>query len=199
MGLWLLGAISIAFGAVQLSIMATGEGAQVGNGAYLSMPLPIWAHIIFGTLFNVLVPLQFAPTLRSRFRAWHRWQGRALALCTIVISLSALWMNHFYPSYGGVAKYSGIMVHGVILVGACALGIWAIKQRNINRHRAWMMRATAVALSPSTQRMVILPLYFATGEMTDLMIGGAIWCGMLVNLAVVEWILWRERLSYAAK
>ncbi|SMF00397.1 Predicted membrane protein [Alteromonadaceae bacterium Bs31] len=195
--LFLLGTITVAFGALQMSLLQQGDvGAQseMASAHYFSMPIPIIVHIIAGSLFNLLVPLQFVAPLRARFPRVHRYLGGCLALCALAFGLSALWMNGVYPQYGGAAKFWGIIAHCCVLLGSLALALMAIRKKQVARHRAWMMRMTAAALSPATQRLFFIPAVVVFGEniVTDVVIGGVIWFGLIVNLVFVEWWLFRS-------
>jgi hypothetical protein len=66
--------------------------------------------------------------------------------------------------------------------------------KDIQNHRLWMMRAMAAALGPATQRLIIIPVVLIFGEevVTDRVIGLLIWSGILINLAFVEYLRFRE-------
>ncbi|MEM7114324.1 MAG: DUF2306 domain-containing protein [Chloroflexota bacterium] len=194
--LLLLGSLNILFGAMQLDTIQQGPQpvpSAFTSSHYFAIPIPIVAHIVFGILFNLLGPLQFAPIIWQRWPAWHRWSGRLLFVSGIFVGLTGLWMNHFYPAYGGFLKYSGVGLSSIGLIVSLIIALRAIRRRNVQQHKAWMMRAVALALGPATQRVIILPLFFTLGGLTDLMIGLLIWTGFLINLAVAERVIWRDR------
>lgn len=190
--LLLLGSVSVLFGFFQLYSLGQGLPANPGPDEalhYYAIPWPVVVHIVCGTVFNLIAPLQFAALIRQRYRVWHRWSGRVLIICALGAAASSLWMNHFYPAFGGTMKYLGIVAHNVVLVGSIAMSVQAILKRDVLRHRAWMMRAVAAMLSPATQRVLIIPWVGITGIFNDAIIATVIWCGLLINLAVVEWLL----------
>ena len=192
--LLLLGSLNILFGALRLDALIQGR-PDIPNDTmhYFDAPIPITSHIVFGILLNLLGPLQFAPILRKRYLGFHRWSGRLLLLSGLVVAISGLWMNHYFPPYGGVLKYSGIATYSLAMMLAFVLAILAVRKGNITAHRAWMMRAIAIGLAPATQRVFIIPIFIATGIPNDLTIGLVIWWGLLLNLGVVEWNLWQKR------
>ena len=190
--LFLLGSVSVFSGFYQLYSLGQGLPANPSPDEalhYYAMPWPVALHIVCGTLFNLIAPLQFVELIRLRYSFWHRWAGRVLIICALGAAASSLWMNHFYPAFGGTMKYLGIVAHNVVLVGSIAMSVQAILKRDVLRHRAWMMRAVAVMLSPATQRVLIIPWVGVTGIFNDAIIATVIWCGLLINLAVVEWLL----------
>ncbi|WP_420629670.1 DUF2306 domain-containing protein [Candidatus Leptofilum sp.] len=191
-----LGSLNVLSGAMQLNNIQQGPPPvpdEFTAMQYFLMPIPIVLHIVGGILFNLLGPLQFAPAIWQRWPQWHRWSGRLLIVAGFMVAFSGLWMNHFYPAYGGVLKYSGIMVNSLGLAVSLLIAVRAILVRDIPHHRVWMMRAIAFGLGPATQRLFVLPIFFITGSISNLMIGFVIWLGFSLNLLVVEWILWRER------
>lgn len=194
--LLLLGSLNVLSGALQLNTIGQGPPAtpdEFTSMHYFATPLPIVVHIVAGTLFNLLGPLQFAPISWQRWPKWHRWSGRLLLIAGVGIALTGLWMNHFFPAYGGLPKYTGIAFSSMALLISLGLALQAILARDIQRHRKWMMRSIALVLGPATQRLFFLPIFFITGVVEDWMIGFVVWGGFLLNLGVVEWVLWRGR------
>lgn len=189
--LLLLGMISIALGSLQLNSISQGQA----QGTYSTMPLPVVVHILFGIIFNVLSPFQFAPSIRKNHPKFHRYSGRLLVLSAIPVAFSALWMNQYFPSYGGTLKYTGIIAYCIVLLGSLFLAIKYVVNKDIQNHRLWMMRAMAAALGPATQRLIIIPIVLVFGEevVTDRVIGLLIWSGILINLAFVEYLRFKER------
>ena len=196
--LLMLGSLNILFGAMQLGTISQGPPPIPDESVtmtYFNMPVPIVLHIISGIIFNLLAPIQFVPIAGRRWAKWHRWSGRLLLPSGVVFSISAIWMNHYYPAYGTFLKYSAIFIFSVLQILSLLIAWRTILMRDVQRHRTWMMRAVAISLGPATQRLFFLPIFFALGAevFTDLMLGIIIWSGFLINLAVVEWIFWRER------
>lgn len=198
--LLLLGALNVASGAFQLGALQQGPPTggvpdDFGSMHHFETPLPILLHIMSGTLFNLLGPLQFVPAIRRRWPRCHRWSGRLLIVSGFLAALAALWMNQHFPLFGGTLKYAGVVLFSIGLMVSLAVGLRAILGRDVERHRAWMMRAIAIGLGPATQRLLVIPVFVIYGEVNELTIGLVVWFGFLVNLSVVEWILWRERRS----
>ena len=194
--LLLHGSMNILFGALQLDTIGQGPPAvpdEFTSLHYFETPLPIVLHIVAGILFNLLAPFQFAPTLRRRWPLWHRLSGRVLVIAGFLVGLTGLWMNHYYPLFGGALKYTGVLAHSLVLIGTLVIAMRSIFARDIPKHRAWMMRAVAAGLGPATQRIFILPIFFIYGSVNEATVGLVVWWGILLNLAVVEWALWRER------
>ena len=187
-------AIPIAAGVVRLVSLASGEAVTLANARFFAHPIPVQLHIVGASLFCVLGALQVWPGFRRRFPRWHRWAGRIAAPADIVAGLSGLWMNQFYP-YGpndGLLLYFFRLVFGAAMVLAVVLGIAAILRRDLVQHRAWMLRAYAIALGAGTQAVTQLPwilLVGLPGELPRALLMGAAW---VLNLAVAEWFIRRQ-------
>lgn len=196
LGLLLLGGLNVLFGAMQLDTIQQGPPAvpdEFTTMQYFATPIPIVLHIVSGIILNLMSPFQFAPSFRRRWPGWHRWSGRLLIISGVLAALTGMWMNQFFPAYGAPFKYPGVMVNSVGLMVSFGLSLRLILVGDVPGHRAWMMRAVAFGLGPATQRLFFIPIFLVYGMMSDLVIGLIIWFGFLVNLAVVEWVLWRER------
>jgi Predicted membrane protein (DUF2306) len=63
-------------------------------------PVLTLIHILPALLFLVLGPLQFNQTCRQRHLRWHRWTGRVLFVCGVIVGLSALVMSFGMPAIG---------------------------------------------------------------------------------------------------
>lgn len=77
------------------------------------------------------------------------------------------------------------------MAASTILGVTAIRQRDVARHRAWMTRAYALALGAGTQVFTegFGEAIFGAGELTTALALGAGWS---VNLAVAELVIRRH-------
>ena len=197
--LLLLGSLNILSGAMQLDKLWLGPPDSPDEFTamhYFASPIPIVFHIIAGTIWNLFGPLQFVPKIRRKWPKFHRYSGRFLVLSGFIVGITGLWMNHFFPAYGGPAKYISIVVHSIGIMVSLSIALQAIFKRDIKRHELWMMRAVAIGLSPATQRVFILPIYFITGDVSDLVIGVGMWSAFVVNLGFVEWARRRKKVHF---
>ena len=191
---------SVLFGALQIGNIQSGPPAEPNDTMhYFEMPIPIMIHIVSGMLFSLLGPLQFAPVIRQRWPRWHRMMGTLLLVSGLGVAGSAIWMNEVFPEFGGLLKYTGVLFGSVLLVFAEFQAIRFIVARNIASHRAWMMRALAMVFGPATQRFIVIPYFVLVGMPSELFIGFLVWSGWIINLAFVEWFLWRERRKGGSK
>jgi uncharacterized membrane protein len=183
-------------GAVRLVGLASGAEITPENARFVAVPLPVVIHILCALLFCILGAFQFAPGFRRRRPGWHRVAGRLLVPCGLAAGLSGLWMTQFYPLYPHLQHellYGFRMLFGSGMVLSIALGLAAILRRDIAQHRAWMIRGYAIGQGAGTQALVGLPWFLIFGNLSELnsaLMMGFCW---VINLAVAEWIIRRNR------
>lgn len=131
-------------------------------------------------------------SLRRRRPGYHRAAGRTLVVAGALVAGSALWMRLMYPQEGtGDVLYLFRPAFSTLMVASIVLGFAVIRRREIARHRAWMIRAYAIALAAGTQAFTVGVggALFGDGVLAhDLSIASA-W---LINLAVAEWAVRRR-------
>lgn len=155
-------------------------------------PVPVVLHVVSAIGYAVLGAFQFSSGFRRRRPRWHRRAGRVLVVLGLVVAFSALWLTLFYPRQEGTGDllYLFRLLAASGLGASIVLGFAAIRNRDIGRHRVWMIRAYALALGAGTQVFTqgIGEAVLGPGEIrTDLMLGAA-W---VINLAVAQWVISR--------
>ncbi len=194
-GLIALSFVPVLAGTFRLIQLGGGADITPDNARFFATPLPVVLHIISVTIYCVLGAFQFAPGFRRRRPDWHRVAGRVVVPCGLVAALTGLWMAQFYPrpQFDGTLLYAIRLLVGSAMVLFIYLGMAAIWRGDILGHHPWMMRGYALGLGAGTQVLTHLPWYLfpsIRGEQTRAALMGAGWAS---NLALVEWILMRER------
>jgi len=195
-GLLVLSLIPIVSGAVRLNQMAGGPEIMPVAERFDASPLPVVLHIVSASLYAILGPFQFAANFRRRKPGWHRAIGRLLVLCGLLVGLTGLWMNQFYPQPPGDGELLYILrlIFGLAMVVSIVLGFAVILRGKVNQHRAWMMRGYAIGLGAGTQVLTLLGGAAIIGPLSELgraLLMGAAW---VINLAVAEWVI-RKRIA----
>lgn len=149
------------------------------------------AHILLGCLFLILAAFQFSPELRIRHRLWHRVSGKIAMLAGIAAGLSGIWLVLAYPpSPLATVVMDALRIYfGAALAGSIVLAFLAIRRRDVPRHRAWMIRAFAIAVAGSTQALVIGLWLAFSQKLTPDSATALIGLGFVINLAVAEWCI----------
>jgi uncharacterized membrane protein len=195
-GLLLLSFIPIASGAFRLNQLTNGAQVTPANARFFASPLPVIVHIVGASLFAILGAFQFSTALRRRWRAWHRWTGRIVLICGLLVGFSGLWMTLFYqhPVGDGPFLSAQRLLFGTGMIVSLVLAYTTIRRGNMKQHRAWMMRAYAIGLGAGTQALVLMVGEMISGkpdELSRALLMGLAW---VINLAVAEWVI-RKRLA----
>ena len=96
-------------------------------------------------------------------------------------------------SFDGPLLYLIRLLAGSAMAWSLCLGLAAVLKRDLPRHRAWMIRGYALGLGAGTQAFTHLPWFLfpsIRGELARALLMGAGWA---INVAVVEWVISRER------
>ena len=187
-----LSAIPVMAGMMRLIQLAGGPAVIPANHRFGSFPLPLLVHIVGATLFALVGVLQFVPRIRRRHRTWHRRAGRVLVVAGLLVAISALWMTLFHEAQPGTGDllYALRLIFGSAMAACLVLGFAAIRRRDIEAHRAWMIRAYAIGLAAGTQAFTepIGGAILGTGVLAADVAKGSAW---VINLAVAEWVVRR--------
>jgi|KBSSwiStaDraftv2_1062776.scaffolds.fasta_scaffold77461_2 uncharacterized membrane protein len=195
----LLSVIPLTAGAFRLIQLSSGAEITPDNARFFASPLPVILHIVGASLYAILGAFQFAARLWQHRTGWHRWVGRLLVPCGLVVGLSGLWMTLFYPRPDGVAGAHDLLyvlrlLFGSGMVISIILGYAAIRRGDVIQHRAWMTRAYAIGLGAGTQVLTGLVgelVFGPPNELGNALLMGAGW---VINLAIAEWSI-RKRPS----
>ena len=191
-GLVALSCIPLIAGTLRLLQLAGGPALIPAEARFAEFPLAVALHILGAATYVLLGVLQFVPQFRRRHRTWHRRTGRVLIVARLLVAASALWMTLLYAAKPGTGDllYALRLVFGCALIACLVLGFAAIRRSNTPAHRAWMIRAYAIALAAGTQAFTqgVGGALFGTGELQGDLAQGAGW---VINLAVAEWVIRR--------
>jgi uncharacterized membrane protein len=172
--------------------MAGGPELIPADPRFTASPLPLVVHIVAAVVYAVFGAFQFSAGIRRRRPGWHRRVGRVLAALGLAVAVSGLWMTLFYARKEGTGELLWVfrLLASTGMGAGIILGVAAVRERDIARHRAWMTRAYALGLGAGTQAFTVGfgEAAFGTGVVrTDLMMGAA-WA---INLAIAEWFIRR--------
>jgi uncharacterized membrane protein len=188
-----LSAIPLVAGTLRLLELAGGPEVMPADSRFAASPWPVAAHIVGAAVYLLAGAFQFVAGFRRRRPRWHRAAGRVLIVAGMIVAASALWMTLLYPPKAGTGDllYVERLLFGSGMAASLILGLAAIRRRDIARHRAWMIRAFALALGAGTQAFTVgfAEALFGTGVVAHDLSMGAAW---VINLAVAEWLIRRR-------
>lgn len=163
LGLAFLTTIPVLTALVQVVQIPTGTYPD--DSARLAIaPVAWFAHVLAGVAFGITGPVQFVRALRHRFGALHRVSGRIFVVSGAVLGLSGLALLAQVTSLRTPLADGARGLFGLALLGALALALAAIRDRDVMRHRAWMIRAYAIGMGLGAVGLVFFPIYLVTGR-----------------------------------
>jgi uncharacterized membrane protein len=150
---------------------------------------------IFSSLWVLAAGLtQFSSGLLRKMPLIHRWVGRIYVAIILCVSGPAAFVMSIYANGDDFTKAS-FMVLSVLWWAATWAAFRAIKQGNIEQHKAWMYRSYALTLSAISLR--IMQFCFATWtdiepETAYQMVALPSW---LINLLIAEIIIYYQKIK----
>ena len=142
-------------------------------------------HIIAGSIFLLVAPLQFSPFIRKHYISLHRWSGRITLLIATTAGLSGLVLAIPF-GFTGIVGTSAVTVFGIFFLTALFIAFIAIRRNDIQRHREWMIRAFCIGIGISVVRIVGGIMILITKAPTFELLGLAFWLGWLISVAAGE-------------
>jgi len=145
-------------------------------------------HILPGGLFLVLATMQFMPSIGQKHLQFHRWMGRVLIICGLIIGASALVMS-FKMNIGGPNETAATTLFAIVFLICLIKAYRHIRRKEVERHREWMIRAYGVALGVATTRPIV-GMFFVFRRLTPHeFFGIAFWLGFTITfLAAEAWV-----------
>jgi len=188
----LLSFIPVAAGVLRLIQVPGGPAIIPADHRYADFPAPLIVHILASATFLLGGALQLAPRFRRGHLRWHRRAGRVLGGAGMLVAFSAIWMTLFYERHPGTTDliYVLRLAFGSFLASALVIGIQAARRGDLATHRAWMIRAYAVALAAGAQAITegVGGAIFGTAGIRGDLAKASAW---VIGIAVAEWIIRR--------
>jgi len=122
-------------------------------------------HLVGGTLALLLGPIQFWPSIRKQFLRLHKLSGKLYMTGVLLIGISAGRLSLI--SFCTPCRVS-LFILACLVVISTAFAWRAIKAKNINAHKQFMVRSYICVLSFVAVRLDgIVPLDFFFGPLPD--------------------------------
>jgi uncharacterized membrane protein len=170
---------SAAFRQIEASTLA-------GAARYNAIPFVTLLHVVPGMLFLLAAPLQLIARFRARASGVHRRLGYVLLALATPYAITALYLSVREPFFGRVGAAASLLA-GVWFMYCIARAYAAIRRRDIEVHRVWMVRGLAMAYGIAVIRALFL-IAVAIVPLDPVAAGAAtFWAGWLVSAAAAEW------------
>jgi uncharacterized membrane protein len=113
-------------------------GDHMGN-------LAVAMHVGSAVIIMLAGALQLVPQIRSRFPAFHRWNGRIYMLTAVVLSVAGLYMTWIRGSVGDISQHLGSTLNAVLIWLCAGMALRYALARDFTTHRRWALRFFLVA------------------------------------------------------
>ena len=167
--------------------------ASVRGGAarYNALPLVTLLHVLPGMVYLLAAPLQLIARFRTRASGIHRRLGYVLLALAVPYAVTGLYLSVREPLFGPVGAAASLLA-GLWFILCSVRAYAAIRRRDIDRHRVWMLRALAMAFGIAVIRALLL-VAVATVPLDPVAAGAAaFWAGWLLSALAVEWWIARS-------
>jgi uncharacterized membrane protein len=149
-------------------------------------------HITGGTLALVLGPFQFWHWLRRNHLNLHRWLGRVYLLCIVASTISASYILTIPESPIGFRTGIGGLALAWIITAS--LAFIAIRKRQIEQHREWMVRCYVVTFGFVTFRIISMSMAAFNIGTPESRSSAASWMCWALPLLLTETILQGQKI-----
>lgn len=152
----------------------------------------IWyfAHVALAIPVLLIAPIQFAASVRVRWPWLHRALGRTYLAASLLAGLFAL---HLGNTIAAQETQLPLTLFAAVWIGFTLIAWQAARRRCLDLHRAFVIRATAIALSFVWVRMMAAGDGVMLGfiENAELRAATRGWLSFVLPLLAVElWLSW---------
>ena len=184
--------VPVMSGGLRLVQLAGGPEIMPADDRWAGWPVALVVHIVGSAVFALLGAFQLVPGIRRRHPRWHRRAGRVIAVAGLMVAGSALWLTLFHDPQPGTGPLllALRLVVAPAMAGCLVVGVAAARRGDVATHRAWMIRAYALAVAAGTQVFTqgFGEVVVGHGELRGDLLKAAGW---VINLAVAEWVVRR--------
>ncbi|MFC6247446.1 DUF2306 domain-containing protein [Flavobacterium psychroterrae] len=153
---------------------------------------PIFYVHVYSAIFVLLAGFfQLSPLLLKKFPVTHRNIGKFYVFVVLFLSAPSGLFIGLFANGGFYAKISFVTL-SILWFYFTLKGFTSIKNKNIDQHKAFMLRSFALTFSAITLRFwkVILVYLFHPAPMDVYQI--IAWLGWIPNLLIIEYYLYNQ-------
>jgi predicted membrane protein DUF2306 len=145
----------------------------------------IFLHGIPGAIALLTAPIQFSSRIRSRYPAFHRATGYLYFVSVLIAAPLGMYVARLLSS--NPVSYTISWVHGGSWLLCTLIAIKLIRNRDVTRHREWMMRSYSWALIFLTARIAIRVVNPTDPNVIDAIVWITMGTAMLWPQLIINW------------
>jgi uncharacterized membrane protein len=191
-------AFSIAgYGIVQYGVLKASDAGLVAfklqkpNFELTPWVYVLYAHIVTAMLALIIGPFQIFMKQSKERRRQHRLLGYVYIISITISGIVSVYLSLF--ATGGWIAGLGFMLLDVLWMATTFTALRKIVVKDIQAHKAWMLRSYALTFAAVTLRIWLAPLVLLFG---DFEAGYRVvaWVCWIPNLLVIEAVIRRNAL-----
>ncbi|WP_153980474.1 DUF2306 domain-containing protein [Paenibacillus xylanilyticus] len=193
-------AFSIAgYAIVQYGVLKASDAGLVSFKLQKpNFELKPWIYVlyihIFTAIFALIIgPFQLFMKPTNARKRWHRLLGYGYVLSITVSGIVSVYLSVF--ATGGWIAGLGFMSLDVLWVVTTLTATRKIMAKDIQAHKAWMLRSYALTFAAVTLRIWLAPLALLFGDF-EAAFRVVAWICWIPNLLVIEAVISRMRLRH---
>lgn len=190
-----LSLIPLLGGLIRLSRISSGS-LEPADARFTESPALFAIHFLCSVVYCLLGAFQFDDSLRQRAPVWHRRAGILVVATGLGAALSGVAMTLTYripESMQGHLTFSARLTVGVTMTLSLVLAIFKIARREVQAHRAFMIRAYALGQGAGTQVFLLgLPALVVGHEILGTPRDWLMAASWALNLLFAEFVIRRR-------
>lgn len=183
--------LSIPIGLYAFGFQFAGIGSPEFHARFATSPVMAAFHVIGGGFALIAGGFQFSTRLRRRAPALHRWVGRFYLMVVLFGAIGGAALATI--ATGGLVARVGFFLLAILWLWSGTAAYLAIRRRDIDTHRRWMVRNFALTFAAVTLRLHLPMLQFGFGVPFDAAYPVVAWLAWVPNLVVAEWVILANR------
>ncbi len=97
-------------------------------------------HLLFAAIIMISAPFQFSPFIRSRFRTFHRWNGRLYVFAAFLLSIGGVVIVLRKGTVTGLVGDIGISINALLIMIFAFFAVMRARQKQFKEHSRWALR-----------------------------------------------------------
>ncbi|OKP84893.1 hypothetical protein A3844_18270 [Paenibacillus helianthi] len=151
----------------------------------------LYIHIFTAIFALIIGPFQLYMKPTNARKRWHRLLGYGYVLSITVSGIVSVYLSLI--ATGGWIAGLGFMSLDVLWVATTLTATRKIMAKDIQAHKAWMLRSYALTFAAVTLRIWLAPLALLFGDF-EVAFRVVAWVCWIPNLLVIEAVISRMRL-----
>lgn len=153
-----------------------------------------YIHVCTSIIVLMAGIVQFIPQIAYRYKKLHRAVGMLYIVIIVLLSGPSGLIMGIYANGGIYAKISFVIL-SILWIAFTAIAYVKALQRNIETHKAFMVRSYALTLSAIALRTYafLIPMFVHMNGRDEYVL--IAWLSWVPNLIIAELLIWRGKTS----